>query len=394
MQTQMLSDLRTLPSSVLLRADLNVPLKNETILCDHRLQSILPTINLLLHNQCGITIITHLGRPQGIPTRNLSTKILIPWFRKRGYDIEHQTLEARERSPARSQIVMLENLRFYYGEQQRDELFAQRLLDHHNLFVQDAFGSLHDQDTSITLLPKEFSFRHRTFGLLVEKELSQLSILRTRPKSPFALIIGGNKLASKLPLLERFINKQEAGKPSAICIGGAIALPFLHAQGHCIGEFLLDAADFSIAKQLLIAAQKNNVDIILPKDVRYIFAHRPNNVLLCNANQIPTAAHVIDIGPQTIEAFASISMTAQTIFANGTMGIYTNTLYAHGTREVLRAIAESTAYSVVGGGDTVAAVYQAALEDDISFLSSGGGATLAYLACAQPEDLPGIAAML
>ncbi|MFH1644444.1 MAG: phosphoglycerate kinase [bacterium] len=347
---------------VFLRADLNVPLKNKKISQDFKLQSILPTIDYILKNGGKVILATHIGQPNAKSQtnffdENLSTKILVPWFKKNGYEIKYEIdlkkaeLESKQNF---KQILLLENLRFFNGEQEQNLEFAQLLSNLADIYINDAFGVSHRNDASVTLLPQLFDKNHKAFGFLIEKEIKNLTKLKQNPEQPFMLVVGGNKIKDKIPLLKNFINQKLA---QSILIGGAIAQPFLKKEG--------------ITNEIL--AQKNNAKIVLPTDF----------IKIDNED--------VDIGPESIKIFENEIKRAKTIFANGTMGIYEKEESENGTKQILNAIANSDAFTVIGGGDAVAATFMFDLSDKIDFLSTGGGAMLAFLSCEKPFiEMPGL----
>ena len=332
---------------VFLRADLNIPIQNKKISQDYKLEKIIPTIDYILKNGGKVILATHLGRPQAAGHTNffdkdLTTKILVPWFENKGYKIKYEIdLEkAKTLSENRlDEILLLENLRFFNGEKgnlQERERFATILRELADVYVNDAFALAHRDDTSVTLLPQKFEYK--AVGFLVGKEISQLNKIKQNPEQPFVVILGGNKIKTKIPLLESFI-KKKSNRPASIIIGGAVA------------------KDTTFLKDFLDKAKENDIKILLPVD---------------DLND--------DIGPKTIKLFCEEINKAKTIFVNGTMGIYENKESQTGTKEVLQAVANSNAYTVAGGGDCIAAIHMFNLQDKFDFLSTGGGATLAFLA--------------
>lgn len=332
---------------VFLRADLNVPIQDKKITQDYKLKKILPTINYILKNGGKIILATHIGRPQSEKLtnffdENLTTKILIPWFKNKGYKIRYEVDLEKAKTLSKQntdEILLLENLRFFNGEKgnpQERERFATVLKELADVYVNDAFALTHRDDTSVTLLPQKF--KDKAIGFLAEKEISELNKLRQNPEQPFVVILGGNKINTKIPLLNSFIEKKD-NRPASIIIGGDIART---------PRFLKDFLD---------KAKNNNIKTLLPVD-------EEKN----------------DIGPKTIKLFCEEIKNAKTIFINGTMGVYEKEESREGTKEILQAIANSNAYKVAGGGDCIAAIYLFGLEKQFNFLSTGGGATLAFLA--------------
>ena len=403
-----IKDLNLKDKRVFLRADLNVPLESGKITNDFRLQKILPTINYILEHGGKVILATHIGRPKTNSEPELSTEMLVDWFKSKNYEIkfEGNLQNAIEQSTKNfSEILLLENLRFFDGEQTKDAHptslklrrtnFAQQLAQLADIYINDAFAVMHRQDTSVTLLPLEFDKKNRAIGLLVEQELKELSKLKLSklkkdPKKPFIVVIGGNKIATKIPLLESFVTQHV----DTFIIGGAIANTFLKAQGFEIGTSLFEENELSTAQNFLEFSKQKNIPVLLPTDVRAIEPGNSYAVHNCDIRHIVKDANIVDIGTETEKFFAQTILKAQTVFANGTMGIYTQPEYAQGTKHILQAIAARDAYSVIGGGDAVAAAQQFGFEKDIDFLSTGGGATLAFLGAHEPlNELPGLRAL-
>ena len=403
---------------VFLRADLNIPIKNDQILQDFKLESILPTIDFILKNEGKIVLATHIGRPEpgnksDLLEKSLSTQILIPWFKNRGYDIDYESdllMDERKSHQKQNSILLLENLRFFVGERENSLKFAELLAATADLYVNDAFGNIHRTDTSTTLLAKQFSPTKRSFGLLVEKELKNLDKIRLNKSDDFIVVLGGIKIKDKIAMLENLMTNTDKQKARAFIIGGGIALAFLKAKGLNVGSIELDEQTLGTAKKILHDAQENGVEIILPidqviegsrvidsrvVDSRVEDSKVEDLVEVVDVEKIPTSAKCIDIGPKTIKLFSQEIKKAKVIFTNGTMGIYDTQGGEVGTRSILQAIADSDALTVVGGGDATAATCIFGLQNKMDFLSTGGGATLKYLGCKHPEqEMPGLQAML
>lgn len=372
---------------VIVRADLNVPLNNGTIVDDYRLQAILPTLDLIRAKGGLITLMAHIGRPKKQEPA-LSTKLLINWFAQKNYhliwakDIERaQELTASNEN----KIVLLENLRFFPEEKNHDAHFAQKLSTLGTFYVNDAFGALHRDDTSITLLPKLFLADHRTIGLLVEKELSVLAALVTNPKEPFVIILGGGKVKDKLPVIENLLNHAQA-----ILLCPAIVATFLKAMGKEVGKSLVDDTALDACKAIIKKAANRNIQLSFPLD--FLIAHGTitGPIETIDIDSFPQDGIALSIGPKTIENYAATIRKANTIFYNAAMGFLDIPESLKGTHALLQAIANAQAFSVVGGGDSVAAVQRARLSSSIDFLSTGGGATLTYLS---GKKLPGLDAI-
>lgn len=360
---------------VFLRADLNVPIENNKIIQDYRLESILPTIDYIQKQGGKVVLTTHIGRPTpgnkaNFFDANFSTKILADWLKDKGYSVDHEVdlLQAIEKSKEDfDQILLLENLRFFHGEKEVDYEFAQLLAQLADVYVNDAFGIIHRTDTSVTLLAEQFDAQNRAFGLLIEKEIEELTKLKENPEQPFVIALGGSKVKTKIKVLEQFLEQQDSRRVKTILTNGLIAQA-LKSTG-----FLEKAKDY-------------NVNVITPVDVCVTSETLDQPATVYDANKIPEDKVIVDIGPKTIEMFKKEIGQAKTIFASGTMGMYEKAEYANGSREILQAIADSDAYSVVGGGDVVAAAHLFDLEKNMNFLSTGGGATLAFLASKNPQE--------
>ncbi|MCX5922044.1 MAG: phosphoglycerate kinase [Candidatus Dependentiae bacterium] len=372
---------------VLVRADLNVPLANGAIAHDYRLQSILPTIDLIQKNGGKVIIITHMGRPKK-PTAELSTKNLIPWFEKKGYtitwtdnlnDAYNKSLEDQK------SILLCENLRFFPGEKGGDATFAQSLARLGDYYVNDAFAAMHRGDTSITLVPTYFAPDKRTIGLLVEKEITTLDKLLTSSKKSFVLILGGGKVVEKLRLIENMLDKVQT-----ILLCPAIVFTFLKALGKPVGKSLVDQTALTICANLMEQAQQKKVSLEFPIDYQIATDNINGPLSLVEADAFPANGIGISIGPKTVELFKEHINNAHTIFFNAAMGFGDRKETVEGTTALLHAVAESNAFSVVGGGDSVAATETLNIHDRIDYLSTGGGATLTYLSS---QTLPGLVAL-
>jgi phosphoglycerate kinase len=371
MDLRSIKDLNLTKKRVFLRADLNIPLEGG-IHASHRLEAILPTIDFIRKHDAKIILATHIGRPDNLHIgdkanffeEELSTKLLEDWFESKGYKIEYEVdlLEAIEKSTKNfDTILLLENLRFFKGERETNLDFAKLLAQCADVYVNDAFGVLHRNDTSVTLLAEQFETQggyrggYRGFGLLVEKEIETFQSLKENPSQPFIIVIGGNKIKTKMAALEQLLEQPDKNRVQKILIGGAIANEFLKGR----------------QRKFLEKAKSYGVEIILPIDTQ----------------------DSLDIGPKTIELFEREMEHAGTIFTSGVMGVYEKPEYSAGTEAILRAIAKSGAKTIVGGGDATAAAYEFGVAEDIDFLSTGGGAALAVLAAKNIKELPAVEAM-
>ncbi|MFZ5954553.1 MAG: phosphoglycerate kinase [Candidatus Dependentiae bacterium] len=379
-------DINIYKQRILLRADLNVPILNNTIIDDYRLHAILPTIDYLLHQQTHIVLITHLGKPKGIE-KSLSTHILVPWFQNKGYSITFapDINTAYQLSQEKiNRIVLVENLRFFAGEQQSDSTFAQQLATLGDIFVNDAFGTLHRNDSSIVLTPSCFAKNKRCIGLLVAKELSELEKLFF-PKKPFTLILGGGKPKTKIPLIINLLDKTDY-----VLLCPALAFTFLAAQDIPVGASLIDSTLFNDCLEIIKKTKQTRTQLIFPMD--YMVSKNKLNppyrtITIHNFESFDSG---VSIGPKTIEDWEPIINKSKTIFFNGLMGDLSIPESTSSSMELFKVITQSNGFSVIAGGDSVAAAIKGGFEKKISYLSTGGGATLAYLA---GQELPGLNAL-
>lgn len=383
MSTQLKSNLKQLDlqnKQVLLRADLNVPLQNGAIANEFKIKALLPTINYILEHGARITLLTHLGRPKG-PDPKYSTRPLAEWFNHHGFAtafIETPT----EKPDPKAQITLLENLRFFPGEKGRDETFAKQLKTLGDIYVNDAFGVLHRNDTSVTLLPALFNPEERTIGFLVEQELTALSRLVDNPAQPFVFICGGGKIHDKLPLIEAMLDRVQS-----ILFCPAVACTVSKALGKSVGKSLVDDSSLTAVSEFLKKAFEKGVRILLPSDYQVAKDNLQGPLASVCADEFPFDALAISIGSCTIECFAKEIKEAKTIFFNGLPGFLDRPETLQGAAGIFKAMGNSSGFSVIGGGDSVAAAQELGLDDRIDYLSTGGGASLAYLA---GEELPGL----
>lgn len=355
--------------NVFLRIDGNVPLKNGVILDDFRLRAVIPTIEYLINGGATkITIATHLGRPKNHDPL-LSTKPISYWFAQKNF----------------SKIDVMENLRFDPREKNLDTVFARELAQGHDIYVNDAWGALHRKETSLTILPTLFSPENRAFGLLVEKEIAALTPLCKNPKNPYLVFLGGKKLPDKLNALFGIVEKKLA---TTIILLPGIVFTFMAAQGISVGTSLVFPELFEQCNRLLALAKKNNIKIITPDD---FLAQDTTNGLIVTGPEFPKTAKGITIGPETTISLKKAILTAKTIFYNGAMGwggeFDSDVRYQEKLREILTAIVNSTAYTVIGGGDSVEAAEKFGIANKCSWCSTGGGSTLAYISGAQLLNL-------
>lgn len=385
---------------VLLRVDFNVPFNKETriIRDDTRIRAALPTIETIIEKGGKIILLSHLGRPKGQANPLYSLKFIADYLRDIlkeknisvqfndtpiGHpDLLHQTLHLKSRH-----ILVLENIRFYPEEEKGDPTFARQLADLGDLYINDAFGCMHRNHASAATAAEYFDKAHKAFGLLAQSEIANAERVLQNPKSPFTAILGGAKVSDKLPILERLLDSARH-----IIIGGGMAYTFLKAQGQPIGDSLCDTERLDWVKKLSATAAEKGVTIHLPQDsIAADDFTNPTDIQEVTA--IKDGYLGMDIGPKSRAAFSEVIAQSRTILWNGPMGVFEKTAFNEGTKHIARAVAEATekgAFSLIGGGDSVAAVKGLGLEKNMSYISTGGGALLEFF---EGKKLPGIAAM-
>ena len=375
----------------LVRVDFNVPLENGRITDDTRIRAALPTIQYLLDHGASVVLMSHLGRPKG---KVVESERLAPVAARLsellGRPVQAITAttgpeaEAAARSLQAGQVLMLENTRFDPREEQNDPAMAQELARLGDVFVNDAFGSAHRAHASTVGVAEHMPAA--VAGFLLEKELAALGGLLEHPEHPFVAIMGGAKISDKIGVISRLLTLVDT-----LLIGGGMANTFLLAQGYNVGDSLVERDAVPQAREILAEAQRRNAEILLPTDVVIAdaaSATAPRRVV--PADQVPDGWRILDIGPETVKTYAAKIAQAKTIFWNGPLGLFEIAPFAAGTHGIAEAVAQSGALSVIGGGDSVAAVEQMGLADRISHISTGGGASLEFL---EGKELPGVAVL-
>lgn len=365
---------------VFVRADLNVPFKDGIIQDDYRLRALLPTLHALQHQGAFVILATHLGRPEGKYDPAVSTKQLVPWFEQQGFSVFFAPdVQDATTAPAHASCILLENLRFFPGEQGQDIIFAQQLRRLADYYINDAFASAHRTDTSVTLLPELFAPSERSIGLLVEEEIAHLAKVYTHAR-PRVAVLGGAKVATKLPLIEGLLDHMDA-----ILLCPALVFTFLKAADTHVGLSVVDDLLLEHARSIMQCAQKKNIALLFPHD--YLAAHQHPQPPFFTTTHLENDMVGIAIGPRTVASFIELLSNAQTLFFNGPMGFAEFPETQESTCALLRAMARTSAYSVLGGGDSLAVVTQAGVRDAFSYISTGGGAMLAFLS---DQSLPAL----
>lgn len=382
----------------LIRVDFNVPLdkKTQEITDDTRIRAALPTINKILSDGGSVILMSHLGRPKEGPEEKYSLKHIIAHLSQfLGKDVQFADdcigASAKEKAAALKpgEVLLLENLRFYKEEEKGDKEFAQKLAALGDVYVNDAFGTAHRAHASTAIIADYFGAGKKMFGLLMEGEVKSAEKVLHSSEKPFTAIIGGAKVSDKILILENLLERA-----TDIIIGGGMAYTFMKAQGGQIGNSLCEADRVDTAKEILEKAEAKGVCIHLPADSVIADKFDANaDVSSALSKAIPDGWMGLDIGPMAIEAFTNVIHRSKTILWNGPMGVFEMEKFQHGTKAIAVAVAEATAkgaFSLVGGGDSVAAVNQFGFTDKVSYVSTGGGAMLEYF---EGKELPGIAAI-
>ncbi|NLM68745.1 MAG: phosphoglycerate kinase [Firmicutes bacterium] len=391
MNKKMIQDVDVKGKRVLMRVDFNVPMNDQgEITDDKRITAALPSIQYLIEHGAKVILMSHFGRPKGQVVHSLR---LDPVAKRLGEllgkavikvdDCIGPEVEAKVNEMQDGDVMLLENVRFYPEEEANDPEFAKKLAALGDLYVNDAFGAAHRAHASTEGVAK---YLPAVAGFLMEKELKFLGGAVNDPKRPFVAILGGAKVKDKIAVIESLLNKVDT-----LIIGGGMAYTFLKAKGYEIGKSLLDEERIDFCREIMQQAEAKGVKLLLPVDVVIAneFAADAEHKVVA-ADQIPADWEGLDIGPKTVELFSEAVKTAATVVWNGPMGVFEWEAFANGTNQIAKALAESDAITIIGGGDSAAAVEQANLADKMTHVSTGGGASLEFL---EGKELPGVAAL-
>jgi phosphoglycerate kinase len=375
---------------VFIRADLNAPLVQGQVSDDTRLRAVLPTIQLALKAGAAVVLASHLGRPKGKPSLESSLRpVALCLEGLLGQPVElapdcvGAETEARAQALRPGEVLLLENLRFHPEEEANDDGFARQLAALADCYVDDAFAAAHRAHASIVAITKHL--QPAAAGVLMQQELAALGRILGAPARPLVAILGGAKVSDKLALVEHLLERVDA-----LLIGGGMAFTFLLALGHAVGRSLVEPARVETARAALETARRRGVRIVLPVDALVAPDLESPTGRAVGIREIPADQMGLDIGPRTVEGFAAALRGARTIIWNGPMGVFEKPPFAGGTLAVARTVAESGAFSVIGGGDTIAAVAKAGVTDRIGYISTAGGAFLEFL---EGRTLPGVEAL-
>ena len=388
------ADLDVRGRRVLVRCDLNVPLANGEVADDTRIRESLPTIRHLVDARARVILMSHLGRPKGKPKPEFTLAPVARALSKSlGQDVKlapdcvGPEVERMVAALQDGDVLLLENLRFHAQEEENDAEFARALARLGDVYVNDAFGTAHRAHASTAGVPA--ILRQAAAGFLMEKELRFLGAATSNPSHPYVAILGGAKISGKIDVLEQLF-----GKVDAILVGGAMANTFFKARGWEVGQSLVEDDRLELARTLLARAERERVRLLLPVDcvvaaeISTTAAHQ-----VVAAEGMPKGLKMLDIGPKTVAAYREELLRAKTVLWNGPMGVFETPPFDQGTLGIAHALADATAAgatTIVGGGDSAAAIVQAGLADRVSHVSTGGGASLEFL---EGKELPGVAAL-
>jgi phosphoglycerate kinase len=386
-----LHDLDVARKRVFVRADLNVPLKNGVVTDATRIEATLPTLRWIMQREGKLVVASHLGRPKGRPNPELSLKPVADALAAKlgrpvalAPDCVGAATEAIVAAMQPGEVVLLENLRFHPGEEKNDAAFSVQLARLADVYVNDAFGAAHRAHASTAgMVPLVVD---RAAGLLLAREVEMLSQLLRAPEQPFVTVLGGAKVSDKIGVIEHLLSRLQA-----FIIGGAMAYTFLRAQGKPVGRSRVEEDKIDLARETLARTEQAGVRVLLPVD--HLAADKPEAgaiTRVVSADDFPAGLLGLDIGPKTANRYAAEIAAARTVFWNGPMGIFEIDAFSAGTMAIAEALAACRGVTVVGGGDSVAALARAGRTDAVTHVSTGGGASLEFL---EGRELPGVKAL-
>ena len=376
---------------VFCRVDFNVPLQNRKITDDTRIRAALPTIRHLVEQGAKVVLASHLGRPKGKVVEELRlnpvAERLSEYLKQPVIKVDEVAgpeVEEKVSALKNGEVLLLENVRFHPGEEKNDPELSKAFSRLADLYVNDAFGAAHRAHASTAGVAE---YLPAVAGLLLQKEIETLSGALNHPKRPFTAIIGGAKVKDKIGVIENLLDKVDH-----LIIGGGLAYTFVHAKGYEIGKSLFDPDKVELAKSFMQKAEEKGVRFELPVDVVVVdeFGPNPSTVKTVDIDQIPEDMEAVDIGPKTRERYKSIVKESKLVIWNGPMGVFEFDQFAKGTNAVAEAVAESEAMTIIGGGDSAAAIKKSGLADRVDHISTGGGASLEFL---EGKELPGVAVL-
>ena len=380
MPKKTIRDVEVADQNVIMRVDFNVPMKDGQVTDDRRIEMALPSIRSVVERGGKLILISHLGRPRGdeddarFSLRPVAARLaeLVGQPVSFATDTVGEDARGQAAKMAGGDILVLENLRFHPGEKAGDESFAAALADMADIYCNNAFGTCHREDASMVALPRAMNDRPRVTGSLVEKEIRFLKEAIENPDRPFVAVLGGAKVSDKITVIENLL-----GVCDQILVGGAMAFTFVLARGGQVGKSLVEKDRLDLARNLMDQGQGK---LLLPVDAHCGDAFSGDcKRTICRVGEIPDDMMGLDIGPETATRFGDVLSTAKTVVWNGPMGVFEMPPFDQGTRAVAQAIADSSSTSIIGGGDSAAAVGQMGFEDQVTHISTGGGASLAML---------------
>lgn len=390
MKKKTIRDVEVNGKKVFCRVDFNVPISNGTIDDDTRIRAALPTIQYLTDQGAKVILASHLGRPKGQVVEELrlnpAAKRLEELLQRPVKKLDEAVggqVEAEVARMNEGEVILLENVRFYPGEEKNDPELAKGFAALADLFVNDAFGTAHRAHASTAGIA---DYIPAVAGLLMEKELEFLGNALHNPERPFTAIIGGAKVKDKINVIENLL-----GKVDHLIIGGGLANTFVKAKGYEVGSSLLEEDKVGLAKSFLEEAENKGVQFLIPQD--FVVANRfaeDAETKIVNIDAIPDGWMALDIGPKTVEAYAKVIAGSQLVVWNGPMGVFEMAPFAEGTNGVAQALADVKGTTIIGGGDSVSAIEKAGLAEQMSHISTGGGASLEFM---EGKELPGVAAL-